>query len=161
MHISEFGPVIIMISREEIERGDIEAPLSTLRRFIADAETAREMFERVDIAFHGYNDDAREVFEILEVRDYVRRLDDAFPFWLYFLTKQGLGLQAITLCLMPAYLTEEGKAAVFPERLESLMNKRWWPAMNQLCEATAFTEPEIEELTERVISYITEGPLPG
>jgi len=98
----EFDPIVIVISRDEIEAGEIEPSLSALKNCIASVDVIRERFERLDVAFHGYNDDSREVFEIPEVRDFVHRLDGEFPFWLFFLSKSYLGLQAITLCFLPA-----------------------------------------------------------
>jgi hypothetical protein len=48
-------------------------------------ESAKEFFERVDIAFHGYDHDSRELFEIPDVRAHANQLDEQFPFWLFFL----------------------------------------------------------------------------
>ena len=83
---------------------------------------ARSFFEQLDIAFHGYDNDQRELFEIPEVRDFVNWLDDQFPFWLFFLTKKGLGLQCIMLCLMPPHLTDEARKTVLPRRLDELLS---------------------------------------
>ena len=44
--------------------------------------------ERLSIAFHGYDQDVRELDEIREVRDFVYMLDDKFPYWLFFLSKK-------------------------------------------------------------------------
>ena len=65
--------------------------------------------EKLDVAFHGYDHDVRELFEIPEIRDYVELLDSQFPYWLFFLTKSGFGLECITLCKMPPDLTEEAR----------------------------------------------------
>ena len=73
--------------------------------YIATPEQARANLEGLDIAFDGYDHGSREIFEIPEVRDFVSRLDVEFPFWLFFMIKRLLLLQAITLCLMPPYLT--------------------------------------------------------
>lgn len=58
------------------------------------------------------------------------------------------------------YLTEQAKKAVLPQHLERLLNKRWWPAMNQICKFVGFTEDDIEQLSERVMRYFLNGPLP-
>ena len=153
-------PIVLVIARDEVESRDIRRPLSLLQGFLANAATARAYFERIDIAFHGYDDDTRELCEIPEVRNFALKLDDAFPYWFYFLSKNGLGLQALILCLLPPYLTEEAKARVFPERLQPLLLERWFPAMNQVCEFVEMPEEEIERLTNRVMSYVAKGRLP-
>jgi hypothetical protein len=110
------------------------------------------------IAFHGYEQDTRELFEIPEIWEYVHLLDDKFPYWLFFLTKNGLGLQCITLCLMPPYLSKKGRETVLPQRLNKLLNERWFPAMNHVCEAVGYSEQRIEKLTDDVVNYFQAGP---
>jgi hypothetical protein len=152
------GPVAFVISREEVEAQNMSSVLPALKSLVQSPDRALEYFENVDIAFHGYNDDARELFEIPEVREYVHKLDGEFPFWLFFLTKYGLGLQCLMLCFMPPYLTEEARRHIFPERLGELLLKRWFPAMNYMCEAVGFSEEEIESLSSAVVKYFTHGP---
>ena len=156
----DFDPVVVTISRDEVNACDVSAAISVLGRFIKGPEIARQMYERVDVSFHGYDQDSRELFEIAEVRDFVYKLDDEFPFWLFFLNKHYLGLQAIALCFLPPYLTPKAKQEEFPKRMDQLLQNRWFPAMNEICEFAGFDEDRIEELTERVILYLTQGPLP-
>jgi hypothetical protein len=155
-----FDTILVTVSRDEVVTGDVSGALSALRRFIEEPEIARQMFERVDVAFHGYDQDSRELFEIPDVRNFVYKLDNDFPFWLFFLNKHCLGLQAISLCFLPPFLTPQGKQEEFPKRMDQLLQNRWFPAMNQICEYASFDEDQIEELTERVFVYLTEGPLP-
>jgi hypothetical protein len=154
------NPIVVVIAREEVESQDIRRPLSMLKVFLTSPETARNHFEKIDIVFHGYDDDTRELFEIPEVRNFAFKLDEAFPYWFYFLSKNDLGLQALMLCFLPPYLTEEAKTQIFPERLQPLLLERWFPAMNYVCEFVEMPEDEIERLTNRVMSYIANGRLP-
>lgn len=156
---SSLSPVIIVITREEVEAVDISSAIEVLKTLIESPERALNFFEVVDIAFHGYNETAEELFEIPAVRNYVFELDDKFPYWLYFLTKTGTGLQCIAYCFLPPFLTPQARAQVFPERLNDLLTRRWFPAMNEVCEWTGFTEQEIESLTDRSVEYLLGGPL--
>src|ERR1700676_3103993 len=97
--LSDFMPIIV--SKEEVESGDVAPALGTLQLLMQSPETMAHFFERVDIAFHGFDSDARELFEIAEVRHYVHKLDAKFPFWLFFLSKYHPGLQCLTLCFLP------------------------------------------------------------
>jgi hypothetical protein len=67
--MAEFDPVTIVISRDEVEARDISSVLTILKSCIVSPEHARAYFEKIDVAFHGYNDDSRELFEIPEVRE--------------------------------------------------------------------------------------------
>jgi len=89
----------------------------------------------------------------------VHKLDEQFPFWLFFLSKHDLGLQCLLLCFLPPYLTKEERAEIFPERIERLLTKRWFPAMNHICEYVGLSEQEIERLSDRVLAYIRSSPL--
>lgn len=59
-------PIVILIARKEVESQDISRILSMLKTLLSNPETAKEHFEKIDIAFHGYDDDTRELFEIPE-----------------------------------------------------------------------------------------------
>lgn len=153
-------PLVIVISRNEVEAMDISAALGTLKKLTDSPDTAREFVERVDIAFHGYDHIRYELFEIPEVRNFVYKLDEQFPFWLYFLSKRHLGLQCILWCFLPPFLTDDARSRIFPERINDLLTKRWLPAMNHICEYVGFSESQIEQLTERAMAYITKGRFP-
>jgi hypothetical protein len=57
-------------------------------------------FGKVDFRIHGYDNDPRELFEIPEVRSFVRLLDEQFPFWFFFLTTEtdAIKLLMFSLC---------------------------------------------------------------
>ena len=150
--------LVVVISREEILARDASSAMAVLRELIVSPTKAKQFFERVDVAIDGYNEVAAELFEIAEVRDYIQLLDSEFPYWLFFLSKRHLGLQCIAHCFLPPFLTDEGKAEHFPARLDQLLTRRWFPAMNKICEWTEMSEREIAELTDRSVKYLLSGP---
>lgn len=152
-------PLILLIDRSEIEAGDTanaEAFFSMLTR---SEESIRFWFERVDLAFYGYDHVREELDEIPEVRDYVQKLDGVFPYWLYFLTKNGLGLQCVLHCHLPPFLTEAGRLEVHPPLVRQLLLGRWFPAMNTLWRGLGLPEALGVEVSERVFAYFAHGPL--
>lgn len=154
-----FNPLMIVVSKDEVLTGNIEPALGALKNLTATPEVARSYKEKVDIIFHGYDNHSEELFEIPEVRNYVYKLDEQFPFWLYFLSKEYLGLQAILLCFLPPYLKEEAKQKIFPERINNLLTNRWFPALNHIGEFVGMSNQENEEITERTVQYIFNGPM--
>jgi hypothetical protein len=150
----------VVISKEDVVTGDVSAPMHVLGRLMESPRTARQFAERVDIAFHGYDEVALELFEMPEVRSYVVRLDEKFPYWLFFLSKHYSGLQCVLLCFLPPSLTKTARAAVFPARIAELLTRRWFPAMNHVCRYAGLSEEEVNALTDRVEDYITHGRLP-
>jgi hypothetical protein len=153
-------PLCIVVSRDQVESGDASEVLKTLKGFLASPAKAKSFQERLDIAFHGYDDDRRELFEIPTVREFVYKLDEGFPFWLFFLSKQHLGLQCILHCFLLPFLTGEARAKTHPNQLGELLTHRWFPAMNQVCQFAGLTETENRLLTERSTQYFMNGLLP-
>ncbi len=94
------------------------------------------------------------------VRSFVSKLDEKFPYWLFFLSKHHLGLQCVLLCFLPPFLTETARAGVFPERIGELLTRHWFPAMNHICDYAGFSEQEVDALTDRVVDYINHGRFP-
>lgn len=90
-------PCTIQISRAEIETLDCSRVLAIINSF------APELFERnrnrVDLEVMGYADDARELYDIPEVRDYFQKLLNEFPGQFYWLNTEGPTLALVMLML--------------------------------------------------------------
>lgn len=158
MNRTAFGPLLIVISRDEVMRQDITCPLTTLKHLIANRENIRANMLNVDVSFSGYENTREELFEIPEVRNYVYALDAQFPFWLYFLSRHFLGLQCLAYCHLLPYLTPEARAKSHPQKLAELVENRWAPALFQICSATGHTEGEADALLESAMEYFASGP---
>lgn len=147
----------VVVSKEDVLSGNTLSTIDVLKQLTRSPDDALKWRERVDIVFDGYNDTQWELFEIPEVRNFVYRLDEAFPFWLFFLSKARFGLQCIMLCFLPPFLKPEAKTTMFPERIGRLLEDRWLPAMNHVCAFVGMNNNEIEQMTDRVIEYIRSG----
>jgi hypothetical protein len=158
MNSSDFGPFLIGISREEVERKDISGPLETLKKLVATPETIREFKTRVDVSFSGYDHTREELFEIPEVRLFVYELNEKFPFWLYFLSRDFMGLQCLAYCFLLPYLTEEARLETHPKQLADLLEQCWGPALDKICTAAGETESEADALLESALVYFKSGP---
>jgi hypothetical protein len=77
----------------------------------------------------------------------------------FLLSKRDTGLQCIAYCFLPPFLTQAAKAEIFPQQLDSLLSKRWFPAMNQLCDWVGMQEDDIEMLSDRSVQYLLGGPI--
>lgn len=146
----------VVISRQQVEAGDISEPLSVLRKLLTQ-DAAIQFCERVDIGVAGYDEDPQELYEIPEVRGFMYKLDAEFPYWLYFLPKRGLGLMFVLSCFCPPFLTPEAQQRIWNERIEDYLMKRGFPAMNRICEFAGCSEAEIQRLSDRVAEYFVNG----
>lgn len=67
-------PVVLMISRREVEGADLASVLSRLKVFLATREDAWRYRGQMTLVVDGYNNDPRELVDIPEVRALLRRL---------------------------------------------------------------------------------------
>lgn len=146
----------VVIPRRDIERLATGSTLDTLQSVLADAETVRLFQGRVDVSFEGWDDDPRELYEIPEVRTFLHRLDDEWPYWLYFLSTELETLRIITFCLCHAGKAGSGLARVSPAALSAFLMAHF-DALNRLFAAFSLDEDVNEQISERIVHYF-QGP---
>lgn len=144
----------IVVPRKEVEEGDILPTLGMLAPLIQSRRTARTFMERVAIYVAGYDDVNWELFEIDAVRDFVHRLDQRFPYWLYFLDKRTGSFDAIWRCMMPPFLTPEAQQRILPTHLEPALRNWWTPATDTVAEFAGLSADEHYALCERYADYL-------
>lgn len=154
----DIDPIRIVVARADVEAGNVTSTLEVLRQLTRSVETIRAWKGKVDIAFHGYDHDRRELFEIPAVRVFVSTLDAEFPYWLFFLTKYGTGLHALAFCFLPPFLTDEAQAEIWPERLGQLLEGRWIPALAHIATAAGYSDAELASMVGEAAHYFAEGP---
>jgi hypothetical protein len=159
MSLHDFDFLTVVISRDEVDRDDRSAPLATLKKLIQTPESIRAFRTRVDISFFGYDENPQELFEIPAVRDYVAKLDNEFPYWLYFLARECTGLHCLALCMLPPFLTAEARVRIHQQRLADLLERRWVPALNHLCTAAGEADEEADQLLDTALKYFRDGPM--
>lgn len=151
--VDSFDTLNVVIEKEDVISGNIEPYINILNGLLTSKEKVISYYEKVDISINGYNDTTEELFEIVEVRNFIYKLDEVFPYWLFFLSKNFLGLQMIAFCFLPPFLTESAKNEIYPQKLLDLLTNRWFLAMNQLFDYVEFSNEENIEITDRTYRY--------
>lgn len=144
--------LLVVDRHKHIEAGDISDVLNSLNRLFVKKKLTKKYKERVDISVYGYDEDPRALYEIPEVRSWFRQLDQKFPFWFYFLSKQGGGIKLITLSICNYTLLDNGQIMLDANNFQHFMEDHFI-AMNRICESLGFDEEEIFNLSQRVFSY--------
>jgi len=150
------SPLVIVVSKKEVLERNIQPALHVLRSLMGSPEISKAYKENVEIIFHGYHDNISELFKSKPVREYVNLLDEEFPFWFFFLSKEYLGLQNMVHCFLPPFRTDRGKREA-PEMIGNYLMYRWFPAMSDVCKYAGCSEEEINELANRGVRYIESG----
>jgi hypothetical protein len=87
-----------MVSRQQVESGNFADASRALCSFAETVERARFFRRRVFFGISGYDDDPRGLFQIDQVRAFVRSVDVRFPYWLWFLSPRGRTLSLVAFC---------------------------------------------------------------
>lgn len=146
-------PVFLMFSRKKVETCDVDEPLQFLRGLTANPHAALEYCGRISLVVDGYNDDPREIFEVPEVRAFVKELDRQWPYWFFFLSQADDSVKMLESCLCDTIEVIPGVASIDLDQMEIAL-ARHFDAMNRLCEALNVPEEKNEEISDGIISLI-------
>ena len=143
--------VRVLVDRSAVEALDVSGTAATLSRVLADRDTVERYRGRVDLAFLGYSADPRELRDIPEVRRFCAKLDDAFPYWFYFLSTDGVTLGVIAACLCSVTPVRPGVISFGPDLLDFL--SRHYEALNWLFDNYSLDERLNVEISGKVAEY--------
>lgn len=144
----------VVVDRTDVENGNIEPTLAVLRQLLVSPATVRSFMDRVHLAFAGYDEDARELHQIQDVRSYTSKLDDKFPFWFYFINLHDDMLLVIQLILCKYTTDEQNGYVVDTSGLETFMTKHFL-ALNWLIEKFGLGEELIELRSRRIDAFFS------
>jgi len=148
--------LVIEISKVEIESRDISPTLAILKALL-EPQNAQRFYEKLELCVGGYDADPRELCEIPEVRESMYRLDQEFPYWLYFINKLSLSLQFITFSICEIHEEDDGGISLNPRSLHDFLARRF-AAVNVLLEQGLLNEIENERLSTKVMAYYMGEP---
>ena len=148
----------IEITRESVDRGDIQPMLGKLELLSETPEMALHWEGKVAFCFAGWDRDPRETAEIPEIRAYFAALTEAWPYWLHFAEKTGDTLPH-TLRLLCAGRVERLGAGQVGWRFADLhavteMVLELFAEMNELHERLELPEEMNERISQEVAQLI-------
>jgi len=144
----------IIITKEDVLRQDTSGPMSYLSPLIDNEDFAVFFREKVNIRFDDSDLLGKSLDELPEVRKYILKLDNEFPYWFYFLSKESPGLFLIHQCHMLPFLSDEDEFDLNINQFKENIINKWLPAMTEMCDFTNMSDQEMEEMCMRVYSYL-------
>jgi hypothetical protein len=145
--------VTLIVPRTDVQACDVGPTVAVLQPFLSDPNRARSLQGTLDLRIGGYDDDPCELFELEDVRAFVHALDLEFPYWLYFSSVHTTSLRMIALCFLPPFLTDEGKREHFSEGLDSLLERRWIPALEQVASFAQHPQADFTQILDAAVGY--------
>ncbi len=142
----------VVASRDEILRCDISGPLEVLQTLLSTKERVLRFRDRVDWGVAGYDDSPKELFEIEEVRDFMRLLDGQFPFWFYFLEKrvEHSPIRLLAFCLCRYTRVTPTLVQLDQGDLQDFLNQHF-VAINWIFDRFDLDERENERISEDIV----------
>lgn len=151
-------PLILVLSRPQIEVSDTDEAMGLLHQLMSDPEVMLSCCGRVSLVIDGYNEDPRELFEIAEVRAFIQALDARWPYWYFFLSQADDSIKLLESCLCDSIEVVPGVNAIDTDQLTASLT-RHFAALTRLCESINLPEHRAEEISEGVISLIRNASI--
>ncbi len=141
----------VVVDRSDVEASDISSTTTVLSSVLVNKDTVERFRGRVDVGFHGYAHDPRELWEVPQVRSFCAKLDAEFPFWFYFLSTDRPTLGAIACCLCSVTKVRPGVVSLGADLLQFLT--RHFGALNWLFDTYGLDERLNREISGKVTDY--------
>ena len=149
-------PVVLMISRREIEAADLASVLSRLKVFLATREDAWLYRGQMTLVVDGYNNDPRELVDIPEVRALLRGLESEWPYWAYFFNQVDDSIKLLLSCVAGCRFLGRGAVEMDADLVASAL-ARGFGGMNIVFDRFGFPESELETMSNGLVEVLQQA----
>lgn len=151
-------PIFFVISRQQIERMDIDDAFDFLISLMPSGppEAVWALKGRIYLMVDGYDHDPRELFEIPEVCQFLRAIDGLWPYWFFFFSQADESLTVLAMCIASAIEVNPGEAYVDPEGMRRFLASGF-AALNHLFDTYDFPPSEKLALSTGVLRLLSNG----
>lgn len=151
-------PVVLLISRREIEFSDVCSVVDRLLTQFRDPQSIWRYRGQLTLVIDGYNQDPRELVDIREVRSFLQEFDRHWPYWAFFFNQVDDSIKLYLSCLCGSAYLGGGAVEIDGKKLgDALM--RGFTAMNSIFDDHRFPEDELETMSMGVIEVVEQAGL--
>jgi len=149
-------PVVLLVSRREVEQADLASVLSRLKVFLATREDAWRYRGQMTLVVDGYNHDPRELVDIPEVRSLLRRLEAEWPCWAFFFNQVDDSIKLLLSCVAGSRYLGNGVVEMDADLVAAAM-ARAFAGMNAVFERFDFPEDELELMSRGFVEVMQQA----
>lgn len=142
-------PIIFMIAKQSIMECDISFALAKLHDISGDPKKGASYCGRIVLVIDGFDTDPRELFEIPEVRRYVKSLDELWPYWYFFLSQASESIQMVESCLVETIEVIPGVASIDVDGFKA-SKKRHMNAMRRYAAAINYPDEQTDLICDGI-----------
>lgn len=147
------APVVLMISRRQVEQQDLDSVLDALKLFTATREDAWRYRGQMSLVVDGYNHDSRDLVDIPEVRSLLKRLGDEWPYWGFFFNQLDDSIKILGSCCCGVEFPGKGAAVIDMALLLGFLNQAF-AGMNALFDKHGFPEAELKTMCRGLVDLL-------
>ena len=149
-------PVVLMISRREVEQGDLASVLARLKVFLTTREDAWLYRGQMTLVVDGYNDDPRELVDIPQVRTLLAQLEAAWPYWAFSFNQVDDSIKLLLSCVAGVRFLGRGAVEMDPQRMATAL-AHGFGGMNEVFERFGFPEDELELMSRGLLEVLEQA----
>ena len=149
-------PVVLMISRREVEAKDLASVVSRLKVFLATREDAWRYRGQMTLVVDGYNHDPRELVDIPAVRALLRDLEAAWPYWAHFFNQVDDSIKLLLSCVAGHRFLGRGAVEMDADLVAGAL-ARGFGGMNAIFERFGFPEDELERMSKGLVEVLEQA----
>ncbi len=147
-------PVLLMISRRQVEQQDLASVLDGLKLFTATREDAWRYRGQMCLVVDGYNHDPRNLVDIPEVRSLLKGLGSEWPYWGFFFNQVDDSIKILGSCYCGVEFPGNGAAVIDMDLFHCFLNHAF-VGMNALFDKHGFPESVLETMSVGLVDLLT------
>jgi len=146
-------PVLLLISRRQVEESDIASVLLELKPVTATRENCWRFRGQMALVVTGYDDDPRELVDISEVRAFLAQFSVAWPYWSFFFNQVDDSIILLGACYCAIAFPGKGAVKIDIDRLGQFL-QLGLKAMNTIFDKHGFPEHELKAMSRGVLEVV-------
>lgn len=149
-------PVVLMISRREVEQGDLASVLARLKVFLATREDAWLYRGQMTLVVDGCNDDPRELVDIPQVRTLLAQMEAEWPYWAFFFNQVDDSIKLLLSCAAGSRFLGRGAGEMDAQRMATAL-AHGFGGMNEVFDRFGFPESELELMSRGLVEVLEQA----
>jgi hypothetical protein len=166
--LKSIGKIIFIVGKEDSYKGNYQPIINALQRIKSNNDLLYHHKENIEIGIHGYDDDPRELYEIVEVRKWVVDVLSNVEGLSFFLQKGDYAqfLKLLLFCQINFQVIEGGeyfkggilrrKVEYEPKEMVEVMN-HLFNDLNEFCQENNIPISINEEISTNIVDCFTGG----
>ena len=149
-------PVVLLISRRQVEQQDLASVLDSLKVFTATREDAWLYRGQMSLVVDGYNHDPRELVDIPEVRSLLKRLGAEWPYWGFFFNQVDDSIKLLLSCAAGSRFLGRGAVEMDAQSVATAL-AHGFGGMNEVFDRFGFPESELELMSRGLVEVLEQA----